>query len=76
MSHRGQISDKSQDGQVLTWLQSGKELDPMTALREIGCFRLAARIYCLRREGVPITERIVRQGRKWWAVYRLGIPTG
>ena len=76
MSHRGQISDKSQDGQVLAWLQSGKELDPMTALRELGCFRLAARSYCLRREGIPIEERIVREGRKHWAAYRLAIAHG
>ena len=74
MSHRGQISDQSQDGQILAYLQTGAEISPVEALNKFGCFRLAARVYSLRQEGVPITERIVRQGRKHWAVYKLAIP--
>ena len=74
MSHRGQISDKSQDGQILAYLQTGAELSPLEALDKFGCLRLGARIFCLRQEGVPIVSRTERRGRKHWAVYKLAIP--
>jgi len=37
-------------------------------------FRLAARIEELREAGYDIRTRMVRQGRKGWAAYRLAIP--
>ena len=54
--------------EVYEILKSGRSYSPIEALNELGCFRLAARIHELRREGVEIvtkTEvRIGRGGRK------------
>lgn len=58
MAHDGALPNPSQATQILKWLQSGKRLTPQDALREFGCFRLAARINDLRRDGYDInTER-------------------
>lgn len=44
---------------ILADLRKGVKLTPMDALREYRCFRLAARILDLRRDGHPIkTERV------------------
>lgn len=52
----------SQEQQILEHLKSGKTLDPMTALREFSCFRLAARINDLRNDGynVEMTKKRVQ----------------
>jgi len=42
---------------VLGWLQSGRPIDPATAWRELGVYRLSARIYDLRRMGYRIGMR-------------------
>ena len=61
----------TQSDAILAYLRTGAELDPMTCLQKFGCARLAARIYDLRRQGVQIAERTVRNGRKHWSAYRL-----
>ena len=61
----------SQARQILAYLQQGKEITPLEALRIFGCLRLAARIYDLRKEGVHIVERDINAGRKSYAAYRL-----
>ena len=66
----------SQSDAIMEYLITGAELTPLEALQKFGCLRLAARVYDLRREGVDISERIVRQGRKYWAAYKLGVPHG
>ena len=50
----------TQNDLILTWLRSGRPLTPIDALREFGCFRLAARIRELREQGEPIQSRLVR----------------
>lgn len=58
MAHGQSLPNPSQATQILRWLQAGKKLTPQDALREFGCFRLAARINDLRRDGYKInTER-------------------
>ena len=42
------MSDKEK---LLAWLQSGRTITPMEAMNELGCYRLGARIWDLRREG-------------------------
>lgn len=54
MAHGQSLPNPSQATQILRWLQAGKKLTPQDALREFGCFRLAARINDLRREGYNI----------------------
>ena len=44
----------SQNQEILKHLKEGKTITPLDALREFGCFRLAARIYDLRCKGYNI----------------------
>ena len=53
---------------ILNWLLTGKTLTPMEALREFGCFRLAARIGELR-ECTEIHSRIESKRGRRYAVY-------
>ena len=43
-------------------LERGDALTPIDALRGCGCFRLGARIWDLRREGMGIGKRMVKTG--------------
>ena len=67
----------SQTDAVMEHLLTGAELTPLEALQKFGCFRLGARIYDLRKEGVDIDSRLVWNGRKHWSVYKLrGVACG
>jgi len=58
------MKQQSQEQEVLAWLQSGASINPLSALRELGIFRLAACILRLRKQGHNITtNRITQQGR-------------
>ena len=61
----------SQNYEVLTRLQSGRTLTAVEALREFGCFRLAARICDLRDAGFNIKTIDVNEGGKKYAKYVL-----
>ncbi len=65
----------TQDLAVLEWLKEHTCINPMTALNELGCYRLSARIHQLRKQGYQIsTKRIAKQGRfgkVFFAEYRL-----
>ncbi len=76
MSARGQIRDGSQEAAILAYLLTGAEITPLEALDKFGCLRLGARIYALRKDGVGIVSRRVREGRKAWAAYRLAVAHG
>lgn len=52
-------------------LQSGKSITPLEALQKYGCFRLAAIIHSLRGEGQDIETKMVSNGKKQWASYKL-----
>lgn len=57
----------SQKQKILKHLSSGKSLSPLQALGLFGCYRLASRIYDLKRTGHPI-ETIIKsddQGRTY-----------
>jgi hypothetical protein len=49
----------TQATRILLYLKAGHRLTPLDALELFGCFRLAARVHELRREGWNITERTV-----------------
>jgi len=54
----------TQENKVLIWLKERGTINPLQALREIGCFRLAAVIHRLKKRGYNIiTKRITKQGR-------------
>lgn len=44
----------TQTDMILTDLRRGKRITPIDALRDYGCFRLGARIWDLRAQGLEI----------------------
>ena len=62
----------SQTEQIRAHLDRGAAIDPQTALRLYGCFRLAARILEIKQAGVRIKRdwKTSREGARY-AVYRL-----
>lgn len=50
-------------------LESGRSITPIDALRQYGCLRLGARIFDLRKEGLPVQMRLIKQGNKHYAEY-------
>ena len=65
-------SKPTQAGRILAHLRAGNRLTALEALEQFGCFRLAARIHELRREGWQIEERTVEtRGGKRVAEYSL-----
>jgi Helix-turn-helix domain len=49
---------KSQSDQILDYLKRGRSINPLTALRLFGSYRLAARIRDLRARGVEIDTKM------------------
>ena len=57
---------KTQTERILNYLKQGKGLTPITALNKFGCFRLAARIADLRKDGHTIfTDTIIKNGKSF-----------
>ena len=50
----GQIPAGSQEGKILRRLMAGRSITPLEAMRELGCYRLGARIHRLRQKGYNI----------------------
>lgn len=61
----------SQSERIYRHLAKGQGLTPIIALKRFQCFRLAARIADLRREGHDIKTRTVHKGGKSFASYWL-----
>jgi hypothetical protein len=56
----------TQTDAIRAHLRSGRGITPLQALDDYGCFRLAARIDELRREGMDIeTVNEIRNGKKF-----------
>lgn len=64
----------SQTDQIRAALMLGKSLTPLDALQDYGCFRLAARIAELRREGMDIECATETKNGKRYARYFLRRP--
>ena len=62
---------KSQNTKILNYLSKGKVLTPIQALNKFGCFRLAARIADLRKQGHTIFTDSVKKNGKTFAGYKL-----
>ncbi len=62
---------KSQTELIKEHLQSGRSITPLQALRMYGCLRLGARIYDLKRDGLPISSHLVRRNGKQFSEYLL-----
>lgn len=63
----------TQSAMILRDLRRGKRITSLDAMRTYGCMRLGARIFELKRKGIPIkSERITdRRTRKSFSQYRL-----
>jgi hypothetical protein len=64
----------SQNDQIRAALILGRSLTPLDALQDYGCFRLAARIADLRREGMDIECQTETRNGKRYARYALRAP--
>ncbi len=63
---------KSQEQQILEYLQAGNSITPLEALRLFSCFRLGARCYDLKQAGYPIRSELVSgENNKHFARYWL-----
>lgn len=62
---------KTQNQKILSYLKSGKSLTPITALNKFGCFRLAARISDLRKDGHSIFTDTITKNKKTFASYKM-----
>jgi len=62
---------QSQKTQIRAYLESGNAITPLEALEMFGCFRLGARIYDLRRDGMAIERDMVERNGKRFASYFL-----
>lgn len=56
---------------ILAHLQAGNSITPIDALRDFGCFRLAARIKEIRAAGYDVQMIREGDGTKYWARYSL-----
>ena len=64
---------ETQNQAILEYLKLGKSITPMDALRKFGSMRLGARIYDLKQMGHAIEKRMVSNGEKRFASYRMVI---
>jgi len=62
---------KSQNKEILNYLKAGRPITPIEALELFGCLRLSGRIYDLRNDGHKIEMKLVKNGKKNFAEYRL-----
>lgn len=66
----------TQNEMVLAYMRDNGSITPKEAMNELGCMRLGARIYDLKRRGVEIRREMVRQANRYgkevsFARYRL-----
>ena len=62
---------KSQQQEILGWLTKGFALTSLEALNLFGCMRLAAVIHMLKKKGYRIVTKIINDGERRYAQYRL-----
>jgi hypothetical protein len=63
--------EESQSGRILKHMQEGYGITPITALNKYGCFRLAAVVFDLKKEGHNIRTTIIKENNKKFARYKL-----
>jgi hypothetical protein len=63
---------QSQRKAILNHLKEGKTITPIEALELFGCFRLAAIIFTLKKEGNTIKMEMIKGANgKRWGQYKL-----
>lgn len=61
----------NQINDIKSHLEQGRTITPIEALTLYGCFRLAARVYELRKKGMDIDMEMVQSSKKSFAKYKL-----
>lgn len=61
----------SQTKLILEHLRKGNSLTPIEALNLFGCFRIAARVLELKKQGHNIKTETIKKGKKSFASYKL-----
>ena len=69
------LRKKTQKEEILNYFQSGGVLTTIDALRKFGCFRLAAIVFDLKKDGHDIHTRIQYEGGKKYAKYKLKVKS-
>jgi len=59
----------TQEQKILNHLQSGRTINPREAINLFNCYRLAARIFDLHKQGYNITSHLVQPHN--YAIYTL-----
>lgn len=59
----------SQNARILAYMRQGRPINGLLALRLYGCFRLAARVYELRQQGIKVKQRLIQINGKRVSVY-------
>ena len=62
---------RSQNEQVLKYLQRGRPPTSWEAITMWGITRLSGRIYDLRQKGVKIVSKTIRRGSEHFSSYRI-----
>jgi hypothetical protein len=65
------MNRKSQKQNILEYMETGVPISAITAINRWSCFRLAARIHDLRRDGHKVRTHIEQIGRAKYAIYSL-----
>lgn len=70
------MKTESQNKRIYDWLKAGNKINPLLALNEFGCFRLAARIFDIQVDLLKENETIQRtmvkiSNQKEFAEYKL-----
>jgi|TARA_R100001086_G_scaffold238074_2_gene162563 hypothetical protein len=65
----------SQAKNILAHLQQHKSITPLEALNQYGCFRLAAVILNLKKDGHNIVTHIIKKNKKRFAQYHYASET-
>ena len=63
------MSTLSQRLAIKKHLEAGNGITPLDALRRFNCFRLGARVWELKRQGMNISKIMVKRGEKRYARY-------
>jgi hypothetical protein len=61
---------ETQNTLIRNYLENGNSITPLDALNLFGCFRLSARIYDLKRQGMVIQRNMITSNGKTFASYR------
>lgn len=65
------MNNHSQNRAISEHLHKGHGISSLLAFKMFGCTRLSARVYELKREGLPISDSWAEHGGKRFKIYRI-----